>query len=338
MTSIVGLLLAIATPPAGDPAAPALRWRAPPGCPTHDDVAASLAAQAATTTDAQPSPLATDATVRETAAGTWAVTITVTSTTDEIHRELDSCAAAAEAVALIYGLALTGELDPAGDPDPATNEPAVPPSPAAIAPPPSGASEPRGTVVAPVVAPVRGPSSSVPPRRGRPQLAIHLDGGGGVGTLARGGGHAVLGLGAAWRRVRIGGRVDHAFVRRSDGSSADLGVEVSSTTGGVEVAIVIPLAPIELLPGLDLRAGALRARGVGGRRGDTRWVPWALVAGGMSLVWMAADAIGLRVGAAVEVPLVRHVFAFDDLEVARTRGVGGLFVAGLELRFLRGRR
>jgi hypothetical protein len=127
-TTIAGLLLAIATPPAGDPAPPALRWRAPPGCPTHDDVAASLAAQAVATTDAQPSPLATDATVRETAAGTWAVTITVTSATDEIHRELelDSCAAAAEAVALIYGLALTGDLDPAGDPDPATNDPAVP--------------------------------------------------------------------------------------------------------------------------------------------------------------------------------------------------------------------
>lgn len=328
MTTIAGLLLAIATPPAGDHAPPALRWQAPPGCPTHDDVAASLAAQAATT-DAQPSPLAADATVRQTAAGTWAVTITVTSATDEIHRELelDSCAAAAEAVALIYGLALTGDLDPA------TNEP---PSPTPVVPPPSGISEPRKAAA--VVAPVPVPSPTVRPRRGRPQLAIHLEGGGGVGTLARGGGHAALGMGAAWPRVRIGGRVDHAFVRRSDGPSGDLGVEVSSTTGGLEVAIAIPLAPIELLPGLDLRAGALRARGVGGRRGDTRWVPWALVAGGMSLVWMAADAVGLRVGAAVEVPLVRHVFAFDDLEVARTRGVGGLFVAGLELRFLRGRR
>ena len=69
MTTIAGLLLAIATPPAGDHAPPALRWQAPPGCPTHDDVAASLAAQAATT-DAQPSPLAADATVRQTAAGT----------------------------------------------------------------------------------------------------------------------------------------------------------------------------------------------------------------------------------------------------------------------------
>lgn len=329
------MLLAIATAPVGDPAPPALRWEAPPGCPTHDDVAASLAAQAATTDDAPPTRLAADAAVRETAAGTWVVTITVASATDEIHRELelDSCAAAAEAVALIYGLALTGELDAAGDPESTTSEPTVPPPPIPVVPPPSADAEPRGAAI--VDAPE--PSPTVRPRRGRPQLAIHLEGGGGVGTLPRGGGHAVLGVGAAWRRLRLGGRVDHAFVRRS-GGPGDLGVGVSSTTGGVEAAIVLPLGPILLLPGLEVRAGALRARGVGGRRGDTRWVPWALVAGGVSLVWMAADAIGLRVGAAVEVPLVRHAFAFDDLEIARTRGVGGLFVAGVELRFLRGRR
>lgn len=330
------MLLAFATAPVGDPAPPALRWQAPSGCPTHGDVAASLAAQAATT-DAPPTRLAADAAVRETAAGTWVVTITVASATDQIHRELelDSCAAAAEAVALIYGLALTGELDSAGDLDPTATEPTVPPPPIPVVPPPSGDAEPRGAVIVDAPEPV--PSRTVRPPRGRPQLTIHLEGGGGVGTLPRGGGHAVLGVGAAWRRLRLGGRVDHAFVRRS-GGPGDLGVGVSSTTGGVEAAIALPLGPIELLPGLEVRAGALRARGVGGRRGDTRWVPWALVAGGGSLVWMAADAIGLRVGAAVEVPLVRHVFAFDDLEIARTRSVGGLFVAGVELRFLRGRR
>jgi hypothetical protein len=63
-----------------------------------------------------------------------------------------------------------------------------------------------------------------------------------------------------------------------------------------------------------------------------RWVPWVLAGAGLSLVWMRSWW-GLRVGAEVEVPLLRHTFTFDALEVAQTQRVGGLFWAGPEFRF-----
>ena len=161
---------------------------------------------------------------------------------------------------------------------------------------------------------------------------MHLDAGGGIGTIARGGGHFMFGMGPAWKRVRLGLRLDHTIVRRVDREDEGIGARMSSTTGGLELEFPIELGRFTLLPGLELRAGGIRARGVGGRDRRTRWVPWVIAAAGFGFVWEATRIVGLRVAAAIEVPLARHTFVFDDIEVTRTHPVGGRWVLGLEIR------
>lgn len=320
--AILGVLVHLAAP--SETTATSLRWSAPPGCPTQDEVAATLAA-AASATGGVPVPLSIDAVVRATADARWHIDITIASADGELHRELelDSCAAAAEAVALVHGLALSQHEMPTPPlelplPDPPA-EPEPTPAPAAL-PEPTRA-DPR-------------PSTPPPPARRdrRPGLVMHVDAGGGLGTIARGGGHFMLGIGPAWKRVRLGLRVDQTIVAPVDRDDEAIGVRLSSTTGGLELELPIEVGRFTLLPGVELRAGGIRARGVGGRHRQTRWVPWVVAAAGFGFVWEATRIVGLRVATALEVPLVRHTFAFDDVVVTRTRPVGGRLLLGVEFR------
>lgn len=308
-----------------------LVWTAPEGCPTHDEVARALDRE---DTSAAESEIDTTATVIANASGKWTVVIVVRSTTGEIRRELelDSCAAAAEAVALVHALAVSRQ-EPAGpttDPDPPTPE-LVPTPPTDPSPVATSTDSAPATATTPARARTR--DAPPPPRRPPPALVLDLAGGGGIGSLPRGGGHVMLGFGAQWRWIRLDARIDHAIVRRSVVDDTDVGTNISTTTGGLALHIPIALGPITLLPGVDVRAGGMRARGIGGAARVTRWVPWALAGLGVDLVWMASRVVGVRVGAAVEVPLARHRFTFDSLETAQTRRVGALLLAGLEIRF-----
>ena len=289
-----------------------LRWSAPPGCPSEAEVAALLEQEGGADADVE-----TSAVVRENDDGTWSVAIEIRRGEDVLERTiaLDSCAAAAEAVALVYALALEQREDAVPEVEP---EPVVPEVAARDEPPPP----PRVEI---------DETPPPPPRsRPRPRFAFHFGGGGGVGTLPRGGGHVLAGFAIVWRWARLGVRVDHAIVRSVD--EQDATANVSSTTGGIDLAIPIPVGPIELLPAIDVRAGAVRARGDGAAGGAVRWVPWVLAGAGLSLAWMPSWW-GLRVGAELEVPFLRHTFTFDTLVVARTQRVGGLFWAGPEFRF-----
>lgn len=289
-----------------------LRWSAPPGCPSEAEVAALLEQEGGADADVE-----TSAVVRENDDGTWSVAIEIRRGEDVLERTiaLDSCAAAAEAVALVYALALEQREDAVPEVEP---EPVVPEVAARDEPPPP----PRVEI---------DETPPPPPRsRPRPRFAFHFGGGGGVGTLPRGGGHVLAGFAIVWRWARLGVRVDHAIVRSVD--EQDATANVSSTTGGIDLAIPIPVGPIELLPAIDVRAGAVRARGDGAAGGAVEWVPWVLAGAGLSLAWMPSWW-GLRVGAELEVPFLRHTFTFDTLVVARTQRVGGLFWAGPEFRF-----
>lgn len=319
-----GLALANLAAPSEAPAT-TLGWRAPAGCPTQDELAATLATQVAAT-GGTPVPLSIDAVVRPTADARWHLSITIVSDEGEQHRELDldSCAAAAEAVALVHGLALSRRDAP--PPEVPTLELPLPESPRLPAPTPPPAAVPEHARDEP-----RPPA--VPRRRDRrPQLVMHVDGGGGIGTIARGGGHLMFGVGPAWRRVQFGLRLDHTIVRRVDREADGIGARISSTTGGLELELPIRRGRFTLLPGVELRAGGIRARGVGGRDPVTRWVPWVVAAAGFGFVWEATRVIGLRVAAAVEVPLARHTFVFDDLELDRTGRIGGRLVLGVAIR------
>src|SRR5688500_16178642 len=94
-----------------------LRWSAPAGCPTEAEVAALLEVQEG---------METSAGVTENGDGTWHVAIEIRRGEDVLEREieLDSCAAAAEAVALVYALALEQreEAIPEADAEPVVPE------------------------------------------------------------------------------------------------------------------------------------------------------------------------------------------------------------------------
>lgn len=302
----------------------ALHWSAPEGCPSHEDVVALLERE--DVPEERRVEAETSAVVTATDRGTWLVRIAIEQPSGELRRELelDSCAATAEAVALVYALALTKEEE--AEPPPIVPERASDEAPAERVPPPLEPDPPL---------PVASRTSPPPRSSAPPRLAVYAGAGGGAGTIGPGGGHVLAGIGAVWRWVRLGVRIDHAIVRpfRVDGG---IGANVSATTGGLELGIPIPVGPVELVPGVDVRAGGVRARAIGGVSPDTRWVEWAIVGAGLSLAWMPGRWWGFRVAAAVEVPLVRHTFVFDVLEVARTQRVGGLFWLGPEFRLPRG--
>jgi len=331
---MLALMLALVSSPSAVPEPPL--WSAPAGCPSQAEVEALLAEELRTNPEAGGAAVVT-AVASATEQGRWRVKVVVRTTEAEVRRELelDSCEAAAEAVALVYGLALAdvpasasppSELESIVPSTPNVHTPAVPPRSNS----PTGA--PRQDTPSP---PIREPSPGAPPasRRPKPSGVLHAGAGAGMGSLGRASGHVLLGTALVWPRLRWGIRLDHALARRFRIAPGDLGGNLSMLTAGMEVSVPVELGPVQLLPTAGVRAGSVRARGVGGGSARTRWVPWVLGAAGLSVVWPASNRWGLRVGAELEVPLVRHTFTFDDRFVTRSQGVGGLLWLGPELRF-----
>lgn len=330
----LALVLAIGYAAVGSPGArDELRWRAPPGCPTHDDVAALIAVEARGLSEAQRAAIVTHAEVSAAGRGRWQVFITVRQPGNELQRdlELDSCDAAAEAVALVFGLAVTQaetqrDAPVSDEAEPAEEGLPLPPSPRPALP------RPKPTVTALPPASRRGPAITTE-ETAPPGVAVHAGAGANVGNLGVAGGYVLAGVSLVWPRLRIALRADHAIRQRFRLQSMDTpGGNLSSTTGGLELGPAFQAGPVWLIPLATVRAGAIRARGVGGARAHTRWVPWVTAGVGLSAVWMLSRRIGVRLGAELSVPLVRHTFVFDELFIAATRRVGGLFWAGPEIR------
>ncbi len=332
---LLALALALASSPPNSAVPDPPLWSAPPGCPSEAEVEALLAEERGAAPRAVPD-VVTTAVATPTEVGTWKVTIVVRTTEAEVRRqlELDSCEAAAEAVALVYGLALADA--PASDPPPAGSAPSVPGPPArsktaearplesAPDPPPDRAEEP--------LVPTRSEPPPTSPGRAKPSGVVHAGAGAGIGSLGQASGHVMLGTALVWPRLRWGLRIDHAIARRFRIDPGNFGGNLSALTGGFEVSVPVDIGPTQLLPTAGIRAGGARARGVGGTSARTRWVPWLVAAAGVSVVWPASRRWRLRVGAELEVPLVRHTFTFDDRFITASQPVGGLFWLGPELR------
>ena len=302
-------------------------WVAPAGCPTAADVVERLG-------DGPRLPLRAAVTVDELGA---AVRIEVDTSEGTVVRELalDSCAAAAEAVVLVHDLAVaqdvaplaqatdaehvepeeraTPEEQPTQGKQPAEKDSADQPGPA----------EPRGT---------QDPAGV----DGRPQrwpgsLALIGDGAFAVGSLPSLGGLMRLGLRLDRRRLLLGLRAEHVVVRRI--RRGELGADVSAMLGGLMVATRFVRGQVELHPRVGVLVGALRARGRGGVDPETRWIPWLVADVAVGVVWMVSRRVGLRASAELRAPLVRHRLTFDTTEIAQTSRVGGVFAAGVEVRF-----
>lgn len=262
-----------------------------------------------------------------------------------VHRslELDSCVAAAEATALMYAVAAS-EQRSAEDSEPSEHEPR--PEPISDVQPQRVVPKPRD-VATDASEPDRPPSSVDPPPRPEPgppargsrefRGLVTMGGGLSLGGVAPWAGHVEAGLGLGLWRLRLGLYAGHAFARRF--ASQDVAARVSATTGAFRVGVPVAFGGrFELEPALVTRGGGLRGEGSGGLRAGTRWVPWATVGAAVALSVDLVPRLGLRLDTALDVPMLRHTFTFDDLILRSTGPVGGQITLGVQLRFSTARR
>jgi hypothetical protein len=133
----------------------------------------------------------------------------------------------------------------------------------------------------------------------------------------------------------VGVQVEH-WIRRAarldDPSSA--GGDLSLTTARVVGGVIVPWRRLELPFVAFTGLGAVRARGVGVVAAAVRSVLWAEAGASAGLQWFPRPWLGLGGQTELVVPLVRHTFVVSQTRVVtRTGPVGGVFRAGIELRF-----
>lgn len=332
-------------------AAPAT-WNAPEGCPTLAEVEAMLGEEQR---DVPPEVVASSsvqADVSRSEDQAWRVSVVVDTRSGRMRREfqLDSCEAAAEATALVYGLALTQTVESDGAsavPGGGEPQPGLVPVPEDVAPkgdagdvsglgpdeivqdregsPPESATTPtqpgRETLV---------PASGTRRRSRRGALFV----GAGLRALAipratvmvLAGGELQLGP------LRIGAAADYALVRRFGVPQTDARGELSTLLGSVTVGFPVPW-PVVVTPNLAIRGGAVYGEGHGGTTSNRGWEPWWLVAVGVDATWPPRSRWAVRASASAEVPLVRHIFTFDGRALTTTRAVGLRAWLGPVVRF-----
>lgn len=318
-------------------ASKALSWDAPEGvCPGGEAVARSLRAEYGD----QAAELEIHAQVRR-AGDRWRLDVRVQHDTEAVRRtfELDSCEAAAEAAILVFGVALAdfrvAEVSDEGPIEPPPVELLLPEAPTRNeASSPSrkpGAQSPelpRATQIERNPAQTPSPASVTrsPMWTVLAGAGLGIGGGSGVGSIVEIGGALDV-----WK-LRLTTFAQYAFARRF--SAAEVEAELSTTTG--ELRVGVPLAVgrrITLEPAAFVRAGGIRGRGRGGARNSIRWVPWATLGPAAALFVEITPRVGLRLDTALEVPMVRHTFTFDDLLLHRTRTIGARFSLGAYVHF-----
>jgi hypothetical protein len=164
---------------------------------------------------------------------------------------------------------------------------------------------------------------------------VRVTGGLGLGVLPRLGAQVGGEVAAVWRRARVGVQVEH-WVRRSarldDPSSA--GADLSLTSARVVGGGILSWRRLELPLVAFVGLGAVRARGVGVSQAVVRSVLWAEAGASAGAQWFVRPWLGLGAHAELVVPLVRHTFVVNEMrEITHTGRVGGVFRAGVELRF-----
>lgn len=283
---------------------------------------------------------------------TWRVSVVVDTSSGQMHREfqLDSCEAAAEATALVYGLALTQTVE-SGDapavPDDDAPQQGLVPVPEQAAPNTNAQDAPalvseelrqgdESTPLESVGSPSsrrRSPSDPAAGTWKRPGRGALFVGGGlrafaipRATVMVLAGGELQLGP------VRLGAGADYAFVRRFGVPQTDARGELSTLLGSVTVGFPVPW-PVVVTPNLAIRGGAVYGEGHGGTTSNRRWEPWWLVAVGVDATWPPRSRWAVRASASAEVPLVRHIFTFDGRALTTTGAVGLRARLGPVVRF-----
>ncbi|MBV1859278.1 MAG: hypothetical protein KUG77_12760 [Nannocystaceae bacterium] len=326
-------------------------WQAPAGCPTQSEVDQLLREENAGVPAEVIASCSVDAVVSRLDDGAWQVSVLVDTGSAQVRRvlRLDSCEAAAEATALVYGLALGNAVATQDTP------PTSPVEPTAFVPPPEASEQeetegPRTDRPDEPVPSEVGPNAEVsitsvhqpPPRvdtqgrgpfskpryRGAALAGVGLSAATlpGVTLAVSAGGDVRLGP------LRVGSSLEYAFARQYEVLQGTAAGDLSTLVASLSVGVPLEWKAV-WTPSTAVRGGRILGQGRGGDTRRRQWVPWWLLAIGLDASWPPRSRWALRVGASLEVPLVSHTFKFDSAVLTNTAPVGVRAWLGPLIRF-----
>jgi len=331
----------------------ALRWSAPSECPSSSAVSGEVDRILGERGARPAKPLEVNATVTGT-AGSYRVRVETAGSDGPRVRIIEgrSCAAIADATALIIALVIDPTVVPPEPVRPSPPEtaasptPPTPPAPpTAPAPPATSSAAPRPSAPAPtttVAAPTPPPLPPRTPAAARTPLfrSFRVAGwaGADVGSLpgvAPGFGIEAAAILGAFR-LELGGELypdRHALVAKGSPFGGDVGLVAGY--GGV---CYKPLATptFELGPCAEMELGRLHATGAGADHTTSGASLWAAPRAGVLFGVFPLSFLGLRVHAAAAFPLERPEFVLDNVPgrvVHQPGPVAGRLEWGVEARF-----
>ena len=313
-----------AEPPIEVPQGVTLRWSAPEGCPTPEELRRGVEALLGGALDA-PGRAAIEIDGRVARdAERWALTLRIANDSGARVRELPGtgCEELTDVAVVLIAVA----IDP---------ESTLPPP----APPEGEPLEGEPLEGEPAPAPIARPDATTPrepttrPTTGAPRLGAAI------------GVHAALGFGAL-PRIAGGLGLDAALLRRR------LRVELGGTfwlprdtatdepaPGAVRLwhldarACGVPgWRRVELPLCGGVQAGAMAGRAQGVLRPRSARLPWLALEAGAGVVVLPSPRAGLRLDVRGAIPLVRPGFAIDGQQVHRARAAAVVATFGVELR------
>lgn len=299
----------------------ALRWSAPSGCPGGDKVLSEIDRLLGERGARPPKPIQATATVAQDEHGGFRVHLETQGDGEARVREVRgaSCAAIADATALILALM----IDPAAvaERDPAA--PAPPPAPPRRPPPP-----------APPASPPRAPRPA--PRAAAVPLSFRFAAwvGGDVGSLpgvALGlGGTAALVYGPLRFELGVAGWPDRAS---SLASRPAAGGDVSLVAGKSGACFLFPVARFEIAPCTAFELGRIHAAGFGVSTPSEGSALWSALHAGALATWFPIERIGLSLRLDAVFPFSRPRFVLENVgPVHQASPVAGRAAFGVELR------
>ncbi len=345
----LAVLLAAGTAIAAEPGDPiALAWAGLPGCPGERDVRAEIERILGGPPDpASPRYLRAEAAVSRAGSGRFHVHLVTDLGGVLGERDFDgpTCAAVANAAALIVALTFDPEaLARRTDPAPTAPPPAPsPPRRGLPAPPPEPTA--ASSIPAPLPAPLPPPAEDGPaplatppvaaPARPRPAIAVGILGAGSIGALPGGGGGVGGRLGVLRGRFRGAVSASYWPPRTSTlASRPSAGGDVGLIAGDASGCYAVLRAPVELSPCLGLEVGSMTATGFGVQLDGSGSAPWIAPLAEAAVALPFAQRFAVRLDLGVLVPAVRPPFVLSSVGTVYTAGpVVGRATLGAEVRF-----
>jgi hypothetical protein len=339
----IGLAALLAAPTAlaaGEPEPITLAWASVPGCPGERDVRAEIER----VLGGPPNPASRRylrAEARVSRAGTGFHVHLVTDlggVTGERDLDGPTCAAVANATALIVALTFDPEaLERRNE----VSKAAPPPAPPGVPPPPPPPATPKATpepstLPEPLPAALQpAPAPGVPRVASRPKFALGVVGSASIGALP------MIGAGVGGRASVLAGRF-RADLSGSYWPERSVSLPTRSTAGGrirlaagdASACWAVLRTPLELSPCLGLELGSMSGTGFGVRSdlaGSTLWIaPVAEAAAALPI----GNRFAARLDLGVLVPIQRPPFVLTGAGTVYAAGpVVGRATLGVELRF-----